>query len=124
MRGHDVPVTCLEAKLSINEARAVAIAELNDWTYRFDPTINGADALGPLWGIPQDRFSALTDGQGSPLPFSLRYAAYTALIGFHSINDVFGRPSPIGPGLQDLMAIGQRVAHPASFVTAQMHLVD
>jgi len=117
----DVPVTCLEARLSVNDAPAVAIAELSDWSYRFDPTMTGADARGPLWGIPQDRFSVLTDGQGNPLPFSLRYAAYTALIDFHSINDVFGRPSPFGPGLQDLTAIGQRVVHPASFVEAQMH---
>src|SRR5579859_1667753 len=117
----EVPITCLEARLSINEAPAFVIAELNDWSYRFDPTITGADALNPLWGIPQDRFSALTDGQGNPLPFSLRYAAYTALIDFHSINDVFGRPSPFGPALQDLTAIGQRVVHPASFVTAQMY---
>ena len=117
----DVPVTCLEAKLSVNDAPAVAIAELTDWSYHFDSTITGADARGPLWGIPHDRFSALTDGQGNPLPFSLRYAAYTALIDFHSINDEFGRPSPFGPGLQDLTAIGQRVVHPASFVAAQMH---
>lgn len=112
------PCTCHELTVRTNDGTAVGIAELTNWSYVFDSSLTGADERGPLWGIPQERFAQLTDNHGAALPFSVRYAAYVSLIDFHSINDVFSRPMPFGPGIQDLKEIGQRVIHPASFIEA------
>jgi hypothetical protein len=74
--------------------------------------------MAPIWGIPQDKFSKLTDG-GKPLPFAIRYASYINFIDFHSINDIFTRPMKwANKGIQDLKEVGKRIIHPTSFITA------
>lgn len=85
--------------LDVTKARDVSftIPELQEWGYTFDIRLNG-DARGPMFGIPQDKFARLTDGAGSPLDFETRYAAYDTFIDFHSVNDTFTRPLPIGKG--------------------------
>ncbi len=110
--------TCSELQLQSNGGPHITISELSHWAYSFNLMLSGADERKPLWGIPQDKFSNLTDDAGKLLPFTLRYAIYDTFIDFHSINDAFGRPMKYGKGIQDLREIGQRVVHPASFVEA------
>lgn len=109
---------CLELLMTPQGGPSFRVPELSNWNYTFDPTITGADARGPMWGIPRERFATLTNGAGKELPFSVRYAMYTCFIDFHSFNDIFARPMKFGKGIQDLKEIGQVVVHPASFIEA------
>jgi hypothetical protein len=111
---------CLELQLQINDSPPLNIPELSNWKYVFNPMLSGADERGPLWGISQEKFAKLKDGAGKDLPFNLRYALYNNFIDFHSINDVFARPMKFGTGIQDLRKIGQRITHPASFISASI----
>jgi hypothetical protein len=110
---------CTHLDVSKEGGNSFPIPELQEWGYTFDMRLNG-DARGPMFGIPQDRFARLTDGAGSALDFETRYAAYDTFIDFHSVNDTFTRPLPVGKGIQDLKRIGDRAIHPASFIQAQM----
>lgn len=109
---------CLELIMTLGEGPSFSVPELRNWNYTFDPNLTGADARGPMWGIPRERFADLTDAAGKKLPFNVRYAMYTCFIDFHSFNDVFARPMKFGKGIQDLRAIGQKIVHPASFIEA------
>jgi hypothetical protein len=105
--------TCKELQIQTNDNQPVTIAELRKWTYIFNPT-----QMAPIWGISQDKFSNITDGE-KPLPFAIRYASYINFIDFHSINDAFTRPvNWSNNGIQNLKEIGQRVVHPTSFIAA------
>ncbi|HXQ92917.1 MAG TPA: hypothetical protein VN739_07900 [Nitrososphaerales archaeon] len=112
---------CSELQLQINDGPFVTIPELSNWSYVFNPMLSGADERGPLWGIPQEKFTNINDSLGKALPFSIRYAVYTNFIDFHSINDIFARPMKFGKGIQDLKDIGQRIVHPASFMEASVN---
>ena len=112
--------TCLELHVQANESPPVTVPDLNNWNYLFNPMLSGTDERGPLYGISQEKFLHLTDSQGEPLPFSIRYALYNNFIDFHSINDTFTRPMPFGQGIQDLQEIGQSIVHPASFIKASV----
>ena len=113
------PYDCAGLEVQVGDAELVSIPELTNWSYEFNPA-----QLSPLWGIPQERFSALSDG-ARPLPFAVRYAAYVNFIDFHSINDVFTRPMAGGSGsIQDLTAIGQSVQHPTAFMEAPITFGD
>jgi hypothetical protein len=105
--------TCMQLQLQTNDGSAVRIPELMNWTYAFNPT-----QVAPIWGISQDKFNNLTNGQ-KPLPFTIRYASYVNFIDFHSINDIFTRPMKwANKGVQDLKEIGQTTVHPTSFIQA------
>jgi len=104
--------TCSGISFQPGGNQPISIPELEGLTYQFNPTIQT-----PVWGIPQERFWSLTDGQ-RPLPFEVRYASYVSFLDFHSFNDIFTRPMSFGDGIQNLKEIGQRVVHPASFILA------
>ena len=104
--------TCSELRFQANDGPSVAIPELANFEYAFNPAMQA-----PVWGIPQERFFDLTDGR-RPLPFETRYALYVNFLDFHSFNDIFTRPMPFGNGIQNLKQIGQRAIHPASFIEA------
>lgn len=115
---------CSELVMTPQEGPTFSVPELSNWNYIFDLTSSGADGRGPMWGIPRERFSDLTDGAGAQLPFSVRYAMYTCFIDFHSFNDIFSRPMKFGRGIQDLKEIGQKIVHPASFIEAPISFLE
>ncbi|HYA33295.1 MAG TPA: hypothetical protein VEG65_04800 [Candidatus Bathyarchaeia archaeon] len=113
--------TCAELALQVDNGPSGTIPAFKNWTYVFDPTLSAADTKRPLWGIPVDKFERILDRQGNALPFDIRYAIYNNFIDFHSINDVFARPTPFDTGIQDLKEIGQKIVHPASFIEAPLN---
>lgn len=113
--------TCKEFGLRKNGGPIVSIPALELWEYRFDP-VSGGSGHGPVFGIPHDRFEALTDSQGNDLPPEIRYAVYNNFIDFHALNDVFPRPMKSGKGIQDLKFVGDRIVHAAAFTEAPVSL--
>jgi hypothetical protein len=120
---HGDQYTCSELQLQINADPIVTIPALKDWTYVFNPTLSGMDDKGPMWGIPRTSFENVIDSMGNILHFSIRYALYDNFIDFHSINDVFARPTMFGKGIQDLKSIGQRIVHAAALGEAKIDFV-
>lgn len=110
--------TCMQLQVERGNSPSVSVPALHGLEYRFDPTVPGGDGQEALWGIPADKFVALSDTNGNPLPFEVRHAAYIGFVDFHSINNVFTRPMGVGPGIQNLKEMGQRVVHPASYIEA------
>lgn len=110
---------CSQLQLQLNEDPLVDIPELRNWAYIFNPM-----QVAPIWGIPQDKFRNISDGQ-KLLPFGIRYAIYVNFIDFHSVNDIFTRPMTwSNKGIQNLNTIGQKTVHPTSFIAAPVNFLD
>jgi hypothetical protein len=114
--------TCRDFRYSINEGEPRAIPALAGWTYVFDLSPTGRDEKGQVLGVPHAKFEDLVDGSGKKLPPTISYFVYNNFIDFHAFNDVFGRPSAEGGGIQALTRIGQKVVHSSAFSEPPVNL--
>jgi hypothetical protein len=104
------------------DGQAETIPDLAGWSYVFKVTASGKDDKSQVFGIPHSKFENLTTSRGSKLPAAACYIVYNTFIDFHGFNDVFGRPTAEGRGIQDLRTIGQKIVHDAAFTEAPVNL--
>jgi hypothetical protein len=104
------------------EGQAETIPDLVGWSYVFKVTASGKDDKGQVFGIPHSKFENLTTSLGSKLPAAACYIVYNSFIDFHAFNDVFGRPTAEGSGIQNLRTIGQKIVHSAAFTEGPVNL--
>jgi len=114
--------TCREFQVRFNEAAAVTIPALKDWSYVFSVTPTGRDEQGQVFGIPHAKFEGITDSRGTRLSVGIAYAVYNTFIDFHAFNDAFARPAPGGHGIQDLKRVGQKIVHASAFSEPPVNL--
>jgi hypothetical protein len=137
METYTVKMRCIPAALSgkggdeytvgkfsigTGEGEVETISDLAGWSYVFKVTASGKDEKGQVFGIPHSKFENLTTSRGSNLPAVASYTIYNSFIDFHAFNDVFGRPTAAGGGIQDLRAIGQKIVHSSAFTEPPVNL--
>ncbi len=115
--------TCLRFTVQSGNTKEVSIPFLTNWKYIFKLTPNGKDEKGQLFGIDHSCFEKLTDSNGRAIPIEKSFHVYNAFIDFHSMN-VFADKTDSGKGVQDLVSIGDRIVHVASFSEPAVSLGD
>jgi hypothetical protein len=106
--------------IRIGEGSVETIPDLAGWSYVFKL---GIDEKGQVFGIPHAKFENLTTSRGAKLPVDASsYLIYNSFIDFHSFNDVLGRPTTEGGGIQDLRTIGQKIVHLTAFTEPPVNL--
>lgn len=118
----EVRYTCRGFAVVRSDGSRATIPSLEGWSYPFNRTPSGTDALGRVLGIDHARFQGLTDSNGDPIGQIKSYLIYNSFIDFHSFFDVFAAPTAGGQGIQHLTRIGQRIVHVAAHSTPPTNL--
>lgn len=106
--------TCKQFSLTPPDEQTFPLTALTGWTYTLRPDQMGISAKGEVFGIPHARFQGLQNKQGQPLGDNLAYLVYNAFIDFHSLMEVFARPTAEGKGIQHFRQPGDQITHAAS----------
>lgn len=111
--------TCLSFKIQYGDSLEVAIPELTNWTYGFNP---GLDSTGQVFGIDHQKFNNMKDERGEMLRQDYSYHVYNCFIDFHAFCNVFTQPTTEGKGIQHLKKIGQKIIHASANSQPPTHL--
>jgi hypothetical protein len=114
--------TVREFSIRTKEGQVDTIPELGGWSYVFRQSPSGMDDKKQIFGIPHDKFENLTTSRGTKLSAIASYPVYSSFVDFHSLTDVFARPSASGGGIQDLRTVGQQVVHAAAFTEPPVNM--
>ncbi|UCE41602.1 MAG: hypothetical protein JSV17_01020 [Candidatus Aminicenantes bacterium] len=98
---------------------STSIPDLEGWSYSYR---FGLDDQGQVFGIDHNRFENLKNSDGQPFPPDTSYFVYNTFIDFHGFCDVFANRIEEGKGIQDLIALGDKIVHAAAFTEPPVNL--
>ncbi len=107
--------TCVRFAYRLGESAETTIPSLEGYSYVIpeDPA-KVSPPGGPIFGLDQEKFRAMKDASGRPVPLGAGFAVFNGFVDFHSFFDVFGRPTAARQGIQDLHRVGDRIVHDAA----------
>ncbi|MEL6328584.1 MAG: hypothetical protein AAFR38_02900 [Planctomycetota bacterium] len=96
------------------------VPSLDGWSYEFAYPSADVAPGGDVFGLPNARFVGLVDSDGEVIGPQNDFLVYNAFTDYHVLCNVYAQPLLSGPGIQDLVRVGDEIVHGTSGTEAPL----